>query len=102
MLVFVGFCELADFFDVQVGDDDVFGGFFHVEGVALLVGDVKFDFVVWASGESVNHGGFSCPVGNDEYANFLHEIATLWLENISVTLNLFCPLVARRQRSSAS
>jgi hypothetical protein len=39
----------------------------------LLVRNVQANFVVRASDESVNHGGFSCPVTNDEYANFLHE-----------------------------
>jgi hypothetical protein len=28
-----------------------------------------------ASYENVNHGGFSCPVTNDEYANFVHAVS---------------------------
>ena len=49
-----------------------FVGFFDVEGVSLLICDEQFHFVVWASAESVNHGGFSCTVRNDQYAYFLH------------------------------
>jgi hypothetical protein len=62
---FVGFGELAYCVSVQVRYYDVFGGFFDIEGVALLIRNVQIYFVVSTSAQSVNHGDFSCPIRND-------------------------------------
>jgi hypothetical protein len=45
----------------------VFGRVLGVEGVALFVGDVEFNFVIFASQKCVCHGDFPCAIRNQEY-----------------------------------